>query len=113
MTFKYILVLVSSLSFLYYGINTLFSHKMKLEFERWGFSSFRKIIAILQILACFGLIIGLFYNFILSIVSFALFLMMFFAILTRIKVKDSIIKTLPSVFYSLINFLIFYLSFKH
>ena len=106
------LVLFSAASFLYYGINSLFSNKMILEYERWGFSNHRKIIAILQISASFGLIIGLYYKYILSIVSFSLFLMMFVAMITRIKVNDSIIKTLPSVFYALVNFLIFYLSLK-
>jgi len=83
---------------------------MIIEYKRWGFSNYRKIIAILQILSSFGLIIGLYYKSILSLVSFSLFLMMIIAMITRIKVKDSILETLPSVFYALLNFLIFYLS---
>tara|TARA_B100001287_G_scaffold217695_1_gene186606 strand:- start:1054 stop:1416 length:363 start_codon:yes stop_codon:yes gene_type:complete len=107
------LILFSAASFLYYGINSLFSNKMILEYKRWGFSNYRKIIAILQISASFGLIIGFYYKYILSIVSFSLFLMMSVAMITRIKVNDSIVKTLPSVFYALVNFLIFYLSLKN
>ena len=110
MIIKYCFVLLSALSFLYYGINSLYSSKMIIEYKRWGFSNYRKIIAILQILASFGLIVGLYYKSILILVSFSLFLMMLIAMITRIKVNDSILETLPSVFYALLNFLIFYLS---
>ena len=71
---------------------------------------FRKLIASLQFLAGFGLLIGLYFSLLLTLVSASLTLMMIAAIFVRIRVKDKIINTLPAILYAVLNFIIFYES---
>ena len=108
MKIEVVLVLISAFSFFYYGLNSLFSKRMIDEYKRWGFSKYRKIIGLLQFLASLALFAGFYFRVLISIVSFLLFLMMVVAVFTRIKVKDSIIATLPSFLYAIINLFIFY-----
>ena len=110
MDLEFFLNWISILSFLYYGINSLISKKMVAEYKRWGFATKRYLIAYSQIFAGVGLILGFYINFLTIIFSFLLFLMMIGAMITRVRVKDSFFKTLPSIFYATINFIIFYLS---
>ena len=110
MDLEFFLSWISALSFLYYGINSLLSKKMVAEYKRWGFASKRYLIAYSQIFASIGLILGFYDNLLTIIFSFLLFLMMIGAMITRIRVKDSFFKTLPSFFYATTNFIIFYLS---
>ena len=102
-----ILILISALSFFYFGLNSLFSKKMLVEYNRWGFAKYRQIIGSLQFLASFGLVAGLYFKYLVSIVSFLLFVMMVFAVFTRIKVNDSFIETLPAIMYAILNLFIF------
>ena len=105
------LVLVSAVSFLFYSIRSVFSPNMIAEYSRWGMAKERVVILLLQFLASIALIIG-FYNVRLMILtSFLLTLMMVCAIFVRIRIKDSIIDTLPAIFYALLNFIICYVTF--
>ena len=81
---------------------------MILEFNRWGYKKFRKTIALLQFLGGFGLLIGLHFPLLLTIVSALLILMMIIAIYVRIRIKDNIINALPAILYAILNFIIFY-----
>ena len=110
MSTEKILILFSSVSFIFYAINSLSAKRLIDEFQRWGYGNLRKIIAYLQILASIGLIVGLYFPLLLSIVSFLLFIMMMIATYTRIKVKDGFIDTFPAIFYSVLNFIIFLMS---
>ena len=111
MDIDYAIIYFSALSFLFYGISSFYSRRLISEYERWGYNKLRIIIAILQILASFGLIIGAYYlPFLLSIVSFSLTIMMLVAVFARIKIKDSIANTIPAIFYVIINSIIFYHS---
>lgn len=110
MNLQFLLIWISALSFFYYGINSLISKKMVDEYKRWGFANKRYLIAYSQIFASVALILGFYVNLLTIIFSFFLFLMMFGAMITRIRVKDSFLKTFPSIFYATINFIIFYLS---
>ena len=85
---------------------------MVVEYNRWGFAKYRKIIGSLQFLASLGLLAGFYFKFLISIVSFLLCIMMIIAILTRVKVNDSIIETLPAIMYAILNIFIFYFSLK-
>ena len=110
MSSEKILILFSSVSFIFYAINSLYAKRLIDEFQRWGYGNLRKIIAYLQILASIGLIVGLYFPLLISIVSFLLFVMMIIATYTRIKVKDGFIDTFPAFFYSVLNFIIFLMS---
>lgn len=83
---------------------------MILEYDRWGYKKFRKIIASLQFLGGFGLLVGLRFSLLLTIVSALLTLMMITAVYVRIRIKDNIINTFPAILYTILNFIIFYNS---
>jgi len=113
MNIPFVLIVFSSISFTYYGINSLFSKKMKSEYSRWGYENLRLVLAWCQLLGGFGLIIGTLHhslNPLISITSFLLTIMMLTAVLTRIKSKDGLLLTLPSLFYSILNAFIFFQS---
>ena len=81
---------------------------MIFEYERWGYKKFRKIIASLQFIAAFGLLIGWYFPLLLIFASAALTVMMITAIFVRIRIKDNVIKILPAILYAILNFIIFY-----
>ena len=83
---------------------------MKREFKRFGLEKFGLIIMASQFLGATGLIIGLKFNSILMISSFGLGLLMFFGIIVRIKLRDSIWSSLPALFYMGLNTYIFWLQ---
>ena len=105
-----VILLFSAISFLFYGVSSFYSDRMILEYDRWGYKKFRKLIASLQFIAGFGLLIGLYFSLLLTLVSASLTLMMIAAIFVRIRVKDNIINTLPAILYAVLNFIIFYES---
>jgi len=80
------------------------------EYERWGYQKHRIQIAILQLLAGLGLLIGSSSPILLALISSSLFLMMMVAVFVRIRINDTMINTLPAVFYAILNFIIFYNS---
>ena len=87
MLLENILIYFSAISFIFYSINSLYSKRLISEFDRWGYGKFRFLIASFQLLAGIGFIIGLYFSFLISIVSFLLSAMMLVAIFVRIKVK--------------------------
>ena len=105
-----VILLFSAISFLFYGVSSFYSDRMILEYDRWGYKKFRKLIASLQFIAGFGLLIGLYFSLLLTLVSASLTLMMIAAIFVRIRVKDNITNTLPAILYAVLNFIIFYES---
>ena len=105
-----ICVLISSLSFFAYAVHYNRSPRMKSEFKRLGIENFGLLIISLQLLAALGLIVGLKFNSILVISSLGLALLMFFALIYRIKLKDSLWTSLPAFFYMLLNTYIFWTS---
>jgi hypothetical protein len=106
MTFSLILILISGVSFVIYGISSFFSKKMLGEYKRWGYPEQRLLIGGLQFLGGLGLFIGLYFKPLIPLSSASLLLLMLAAIGVRIKIKDQPIMMLPAVFYALINFLI-------
>jgi len=82
---------------------------MKLEFERYGLPSYRKIIGTLQLLGGLGLILGMFYSSTLQLyAAFGLSILMFLGFLVRLKIKDIFLLAAPSLFYALLNAYICY-----
>jgi hypothetical protein len=98
-----ILIILSGISFLLYGIAYFSSPNMKSEFVRFGLAKFGILTAVLEILGAIGLLVGLLNNFVLLISSGGLALLMFFGFLVRLKVKDSLWVSLPALFYMLLN----------
>ena len=116
MNTSYCLIVFSSISFIYYGINSFYSKRMRSEYSRWGYDNLRLFLAWCQLLGGCGLIIGMLHhslNPLISITSFLLTVMMLTAVFTRIKSKDGLLLTLPSLFYSIINAIIFFKLFNY
>jgi hypothetical protein len=83
---------------------------MKAEFERFNLKKFGLFVIILEILGAIGLLVGLIYTPILLLSSGGLALLMLIGVITRIKTKDSLLVTIPALFFMLLNTVIFYLG---
>jgi hypothetical protein len=81
---------------------------MKSEFKRFGLEKIGTVTAVLELLGATGLLVGLQSNILLLISSAGLGLLMFFALLVRIRVKDSLFVSIPAISYLIINATIFY-----
>ena len=106
MTFLQILILISGISFVYYGLSSFFSKKMKVEYRRWGYPEQRLVIGSLQLLGGLGLSVGFVFEPLIPLSSASLMLLMLAAIGVRIKIEDQPLKIIPALFYAVLNFLI-------
>lgn len=106
----YALILLSSLSFIGYGIAYFVSPNMKLEFQRFGLEKVGGLTAVLELLGGFGLLVGLKFNPVLLVSSAGLGLLMLLGVVVRIKMGDSLWISLPATFFMVLNFYIFYLA---
>lgn len=70
---------------------------------RFGFSPQRRLIGLLQILGSLALFGGLWLPLLGTAGAVGLALMMLTGILVRIKIRDSLLKTMPAVLYFLVN----------
>ena len=111
MTLLNILIVVSSISFLIYGISYFTTTSMKLEFKRFGLEKFGALVAILEILGALGLLLGISLHPLLLVSSGGLTLLMFLGVLVRIKMKDSLLISTPATIYMVLNACIFFLAF--
>lgn len=100
-----IAVFLSSSAFLFYGINCLSSQKMTEEFIRFGLDKQKRLLTgYLQLLGSFGLVFGYFLlPDLVFIASAGLTLLMLFGFLLRIKIRDSLLQSLPSLVFALMN----------
>lgn len=105
-----VLILISSFSFMYYGIAYFKSPQLKSEFKRFGLEKLGTLIAILQLLGAVGLLVGLKFLVILLISSGGLATLMFLGIVVRMKAKDTFWVSLPALFFMLLNAYIFFAS---
>lgn len=108
MNFLNVLILFSATSFLIYGIAYFGSTNMKNEFKRFGLEKFGILTAVLELTGAFGLFIGLQNYTILVFASGGLALLMLLGVGVRIKMKDSLLVSLPAFFYFLLNSYILY-----
>ncbi len=104
------LILISSLSFMYYGIAYFKSPQIKSEFKRFGIEKLGAFIAILELLGAVGLLVGLKFHAILLISAGGLAILVFLGVVIRLKVKDTLWVTLPALFFMLLNAYIFFRS---
>lgn len=96
-------------SFLFFGFNCLFIKQMKIEFTRYGLSNFqRQLTGILQIIGAIGSLIGIWISFLGVLASAGLSLLMLLGFITRIRIKDGILKSSPSFIYMVISAILCY-----
>ncbi len=97
------LILCSALSFLGYGSASLLSVTLKREFERYQLASCRVLVGVLQVCAALGLFVGLRQPWLGRAAAAGLVLMMLVAVGVRIRIKDSLLQTVPALLYLLLN----------
>jgi hypothetical protein len=107
-----VLIFISSLSFMAYGISYFTSTKMKSEFKRFGLEKVGALNTILELLGALGLLVGFMLRPILLISAGGLAILMLLGVAIRIKVKDSIWVSIPALFFMVLNAFIFYLSLR-
>lgn len=110
MSFQNALILVSSVSFLAYGVGFFTSPHMKAEFNRFGLEKFGLLTVVLEILGAIGLLVGIFVPAVLIISSGGLAILMLLGLLIRIRIKDSFLKSLPALFFMILNFWILFMA---
>ena len=71
---------------------------MKAEFKRFGLEKFGGLTGCLEIVGGIGLIIGFWVPVLLTLASLGLFLLMVLGFGVRLKMRDSLVLTLPSFF---------------
>jgi hypothetical protein len=96
-------VLVSSISFLVYGVSYFSAPHMKAEFKRFGLEQYGLLTAVLEILGAIGLAVGLLLHPILLISSGGLAVLMFLGLVVRIRMKDGFWVSSPALFFMLLN----------
>jgi uncharacterized membrane protein YkgB len=97
------IIVFSAVSFLAYGAGCFTSRHLEKEFIRYGFSSQRHMIGILQICGALALVAGWWLPLLGKAGGYGLSLMMFVAIMVRIRIRDSLVQTMPAIFYFLLN----------
>lgn len=98
-----ILLLLSAGSFVFFGLACLRSKELLSEFSRYGLGRWRTTVGCLQLLGAAGLIAGLWMPWIAQVASGGLAVMMLLGVCVRIKIRDSLIQTLPALFYFFAN----------
>jgi uncharacterized membrane protein YphA (DoxX/SURF4 family) len=94
---------LSAIAFLFYGIVCLSTSHMKAEFERYGLARFRILVGILECLGALGLLVGYFNRPVLVLAAAGLMLTMLLGIATRIRIGDSLVRTLPAIVLLILN----------
>lgn len=102
----------SGVSHLIYGVTTLFVPFYIDEFMRYGFSDFRVLIGLSQVVFGGGLLVGGSSVKVTVVSSGFLAILMTGALITRIIIKDDSIQTLPAISYLMINSYIFIKSLQ-
>ncbi len=85
-----VLIIISSLSFMGYGITYFTSTKMKSEFKRFRLEKAGSLTAILEILGAAGLLLGFKFRPILLVSAGGLAILMLLGVAIRIKFKDRV-----------------------
>ena len=102
-----ILILISAVLFISYGISCIYFQSLKAEFQRYGLSKYRKLVGLLEVLGGLGQILGLaLYNPLLLLSSFCLMLLMCCGVFVRAKMGDPFYQWIPAFFLLLLNGLI-------
>ena len=94
---------LSILAFLGYGLVCLFSDHMAGEFERFGLSRFRRLTGLLEVLGGIGLLASYAIPPLAILASAGLTLLMVLGVLTRVRVRDSFLETLPALVLGALN----------
>jgi DoxX-like family len=94
---------LSVVVFLLYGLACLFADGMKAEFERFGLSRLRLLTGALEVLGALGLVAGQFLHQLVILSAGGLTLLMLLGVFTRVRLRDSLLQTLPAGLLMVMN----------
>jgi len=97
------LIWISSISFILFGCGCFVSRYLRDEYERYGINQLRGLIGVLQILGAAGLVVGFYMPWIGQFSAGGLAAMMLCGVGVRIKIKDTIVQTIPAFAYMVLN----------
>ncbi len=98
---------LSALAFGWYGTYTLLSDEMTVEFERYGLARLRVLTASLQIAGSIGLALGYVLRPALIVSAAGFTVMMFLAVLVRVRIRDPVIAMIPALALMSLNLFLF------
>jgi hypothetical protein len=93
----------SAAAFLGYGVACLASQRMDAEFKRYGLARFRRLVGALECVGALGLLAGHFSPPILVLAAAGLTLLMVLAVVTRIRIGDSLVQAMPAIVLLVLN----------
>lgn len=97
------LLLISAISFAFFGAACLASNELRAEFSRYGLARWRTTVGCFQLLGAAGLVVEPWLPWAALIASAGLAAMMLLGVCVRVKIRDSFLHTLPALFYTLLN----------
>lgn len=103
---------LSMAAFFFYGWACIRNDTMAAEFERYGLARLRKLTGSLELLGALGLLIGYASPLSLVLASGGLCLLMLMGVVTRLRIRDSFLATLPALVLLLMNAFIFTISIQ-
>ncbi len=107
MTVAYHISTVLSIGlFLWYGVACLVADGMATEFRRFGLSRYRKLTGALEVLGAIGLAAGYVVPIVGVFSALGLAMLMLLGVATRIRVRDSLLESVPAAFLLFVNLFI-------
>ena len=103
---------ISIVAFAWYGLGCFFSQEMVVEFERYRVPNLRTLTGMLQIAGSLGLLAGYFYLPLLRLSAAGFALMMFLAVVTRLRIRDPLYAAIPAFSLFALNAFILVASLK-
>ena len=98
-----ILVAMSAAAFLFYGVETLFAGRPRLEFERYGMQKLRVFVGSMQLLGATGIVIGIIHPSLGAVAAAGLTIMMLLGLAVRFRVHDAPLLMIPATTFALLN----------
>lgn len=97
----------NALAFVYFGFSCFYSEFIKSEFKRYGLAKYRQLTGGLQLAGAAGLLGGLYLSPLLYLLAATgLFLLMLMGFMVRLKIKDNILQSSPSLVFAILNLFI-------
>jgi len=94
---------LSILAFLVYGTTCVATDRMVAEFERYGLPAWRRLTGSLEIVGALGLLVGVWWPPLGVAAAGGLTVLMAGGTWTRIRIRDSLLQTLPAASLMLVN----------
>ncbi len=94
---------LSIIMFLGTGVISLRFNGMVEEFRRYGLDRYRRLVGSLEVAGAIGLCVGFAFRPLAVLSASGLSLLMFFAVLARMRARDAVLQTLPALALMLVN----------